>query len=79
MCVCVCSEQIVLLVVFMCVTLLLASLTCLTLPGEWYNQTLCHGVLGALVSVCVGRRPRRCLLAAPHTTPVSPQCWWAAG
>lgn len=36
--VCVLVVQIILLVVFMCVTLLLASLICLTLPGKFWPQ-----------------------------------------
>lgn len=34
-----CCPQIVLLIIFMCITLLLASLVCLTLPGKEWKQT----------------------------------------
>lgn len=59
--------QIILLVVFMCVTLLLASLICLTLPGKLWSQdrvyllsvVLYTSILTALSSsllpVCAGR------------------------
>lgn len=57
--------QIILLVTSMCVSLLLASLLCLTLPGR--------------LQLCSDLLPMGALLSSPHLSPSHLQCVPAAG